>query len=61
MCFRQTLDEEISLNVPLKTNKDIEDAVDKLVDAIDYASWISTPYTIPDSYNYPPNSMRNED
>ena len=41
--FRNLIRENIQLNVPLKTNRDIEDYVHQLVHIIQQAAWNSTP------------------
>jgi len=41
--FRETLDERISLAIPLKTPLDIEGAVENLTVAIQQAAWQATP------------------
>jgi uncharacterized protein (DUF2344 family) len=42
-CFRETLDELITLEIPLKTEIDIEEAVENITKAIQKASWQATP------------------
>jgi hypothetical protein len=42
-CFRQTVDELITLEIPLKTEIDIEEAVDNITKRIQKAAWQATP------------------
>jgi len=42
-CFRETLDELITLEIPLKTEIDIEEAVENITKAIQKAAWQATP------------------
>ena len=41
--FRETLDELITLEIPLKTERDIEEAVENGNKAIQKAAWQTTP------------------
>jgi hypothetical protein len=38
-CFREAVDEQITLNIPLKTEIDIEEAVENITKAIQNAAW----------------------
>ena len=42
-CFRETLDEQLTLTTPLKTEIDIEEAVENITKAIQNAAWQATP------------------
>ena len=42
-CFRETLDEQITLAIPLKTEIDIEEAVENITKLIQNAAWQATP------------------
>ena len=42
-CFRETLDELIALEIPLKTETDIEETVENITKAIQKAAWQTTP------------------
>jgi len=42
-CFRETLDELITLEIPLKTEIDIEEAVENITKAIQKAAWQTMP------------------
>jgi hypothetical protein len=42
-CFRQTLDDLITLERPLKTEIDIEEAVENITKGIQKAAWQATP------------------
>lgn len=44
--FRQLLDELLNLDIPLKTNRDIDEATEHLTKSIQQAAWNSTPETI---------------
>ena len=49
-CFRETLDEQLTLTVPLKTEIDIEEAVENITKAIPNAVWQATPDSNDQSY-----------
>jgi hypothetical protein len=42
-CFRETLGEQITLEIPLKTEIDIEESVENITEAIQNAAWQATP------------------
>jgi hypothetical protein len=42
-CFRETLDERITLTIPLKTEIDIEEAVENITKVIQNVPWQATP------------------
>jgi len=42
-CFRETLDELVTLEIPLKTEIDIKQAVENITKAIQRATWQATP------------------
>jgi nitrogen regulatory protein PII len=42
-CFRETLDEQTTLEIPLKTEVDIEETVENITKAIQHAAWQATP------------------
>ena len=42
-CFRETLDDLITLEIPLKTEIDIEEAAENITKAIQKAAWQATP------------------
>jgi len=42
-CFRETLDEQLTLTIPLKTEIEIEEAVENITKAIQKAAWQATP------------------
>jgi len=42
-CFRETLDELIALEIPLKTEINIEEAVENITKAIQKVAWQATP------------------
>jgi hypothetical protein len=42
-CFRETLDEQITLAIPLKTEIDTEETVENITKAIQKAAWQATP------------------
>jgi len=44
-CFRETLDEQLTLTIPLKTEIDIDEAVENITKAIHNAAWQATPDT----------------
>jgi len=43
-CFRDKLEDRLNLEIPLKTEADIEEAVASLTTAIQQAAWQATPY-----------------
>jgi hypothetical protein len=42
-CFRETIDEQITLEIPVKTEIGIEEAVESITKAIQHAAWQATP------------------
>jgi len=42
-CFRETLDEQLTLTIPLKTEIDIDEAVENITKAIQNAAWQAIP------------------
>jgi hypothetical protein len=42
-CFIETLDEPVTLKIPIKTEIDIEEAVENITKAIKKAAWQATP------------------
>lgn len=49
--FKHILNDKIHLNVPLKTKDEIEEEVNNLTEAIQFAAWNSTPIILPQSNN----------
>jgi len=53
-CFRVTVDEHLTLTIPLKIEIDIEEAVENITKAILKAAWQATPYSNDQTYTEEP-------